>query len=106
MNKTSATKYDDVVASQLVNKHLMNIDFIYTSISVIPNDTGNQYVPSPEKIFPYKDHNDAINIDESITLQGQVGWKVFDAVTIKNQDIGKLLPVLVTDLTSIMKIGD
>jgi hypothetical protein len=106
MNMTFSTKYDDFVALHLVNKNLMNIDFAYTSINVILNNARNQYAPSSEQFFPYKDHNDAINIDECITLTGQVGCEVFDALTIKNQDIAKLLPVLVTDLTSPIKISN
>jgi hypothetical protein len=81
----------------------VKIDFPYASISLIPYDDRNQFASSSEKYFTYQSHEDADNIDENIT---QYGWKVFDALTIEKQDIVKLLPVLVTDLTSTIKITD
>jgi hypothetical protein len=101
MNKMFLTIHDDVVMSQLVSVDLVKIDFPYASISLITYDDRNQYASSSEKSFSYKNHKDADNIDENIT---QYGWKGFDALAIEDQDTAKLLPVLVTDLTSTVKI--
>ena len=101
MNKLFLTIYEDSVG-----KTLMNVDSAHVSINLIPSDAHNQYAPSVQKNYSYKSHRDALNIDECITLHSPYGWKVFDVFSIENQKSARLLPVLVTDFTSTIKISN
>lgn len=129
MNKIFVTQYEDIVATQLVGKNLVNADFTLTSISLSPNfekryaHKGDALYPAAcikegESIWDYeipigiltsnslpadeiKYHRASINNDAYLNLWCQDGWKSFGVNVIENEDTVKSLKGMVMPSQSI-----